>query len=1256
MPNYLVRHKHGERGQRIDQGVDLHEDHDRMDEMLNDLGMGVDRTSVRQGQLPPEVEELYRLLDASDERLHDYTQSTLLQTLTRLMSIKSKHNISNTAYNDIVKIIDDILPENHKLPKNLYFAKKILAGLGKKYEKIDVRPNNCIMFWEKDGTDKLDCCNQCNASRYVQVTNEEGDSVTTKVAAKQLHYMQPDSRFLRILLNKETAMHMRWPTEGKRENKDDDIMEHPVDGDAWKALDNFDLEFAKDPRSIRFGLSTDGFTPFNTNASPYSCWPVFIIPYNLPPELVNKDKYMFLALVIPGPEHPGPKLNMFMRPLFKDLKRLWRVSKSLMKKFEKEIPVLVCKLEMVFPPGFMNVMQHLLVHLAWEALVGGPVQFRWMYAIERGLEKLKATVRNKARVEGCIAEAFALKEISHFSSKYFAQRNNVFAPTHRVQMDDEAPQGNLKIFKHQGRPVGCSTVRHLEESELNLLLLYMYINMEETIGYIQLFDEECWKGSSLPTHTQLENMQRDGFKGGPNFVQWWRRYAFANKVHDDLKQLTHMYVTARNYGRYDVNGYHFRTAKLEKSRPLAATVNSGVMTSAYDDSDNIVNYYGVLQNIVELVFGDPKELKVVFFECDWFDPRNGTRIDKYGMVEVKHSSRFPSRINSVVLANEAQQVYYLPYPHPTFKAWWVAFKVNPQMMFRHRSRSKGKGASEDSSSSGLFQGTTQSRQRKEQLLGCLQAQAQEEAEQEAAQEEAEQEAPQEEAETGDPMREGVVAGGSSAVTRFRFRKCNSVRPRPAERVLIKPRGEWQWEDVTWDGTGRRSKVNSVLGGLCRYYYPGMVEVDGEKQAALQWRHWSLKEYVRADEGSSAGGSSEGGSSQTRQRTCASVVWDEFWLRYRLENEDDTEVLQRVRRHFCRAAEKVIDDAFYNARILAVCQYYKKVKGENMSKEKGAAQIYLTEEEYLQTSVDWIVTEKEAWRWLAKRWASEDWIASSKSHRENRGTTAPGHQYGADGHFALTKRMEAEKGVALSFMEVYVHAHRGPDPTNPEVLCTEAAKKKMHRGCGLRPQYISSKELQFVGWEFSLLKDSSTNPGRGGGSCSTRGGLSGNTEGRAADNHDSVPGFLRSGYHSSIGTGRKLATLLPSSNVSAAGVDRVGATPRVAATSGVDDGTPGLSATSVVDDGTPGLPATSWVDGTAGLSATYGMDGTAGLPASSGVDGTAGLPASSGVDDTPRLTASSGVDGSTQLQPVDAITSSALWIPGIHTKAGNLSIS
>jgi hypothetical protein len=63
------------------------------------------------------------------------------------------------------------------------------------------------------------------------------------------------------------------------------------------------------------------------------------------------------------------------------------------------------------------------------AKVVEPMQFRWMYSQERELKKLRIIVRNEARVKGCIAKAFACKEIMNFSSKYFSRTNNVNAHT-----------------------------------------------------------------------------------------------------------------------------------------------------------------------------------------------------------------------------------------------------------------------------------------------------------------------------------------------------------------------------------------------------------------------------------------------------------------------------------------------------------------------------------------------------------------------------------------------------------------------------------------------------------------------------------------------------------------------------------------------------------------------------------------------------------------------------------------------------------
>jgi hypothetical protein len=67
----------------------------------------------------------------------------------------------------------------------------------------------------------------------------------------------------------------------------------------------------------------------------------------------------------------------------------------MMHKLEKEIPVLLRKMEKKFPLRVFNPMQHLLIRLPYEAKVGGPIQYRWMYHIERALRYLKPMVGNR---------------------------------------------------------------------------------------------------------------------------------------------------------------------------------------------------------------------------------------------------------------------------------------------------------------------------------------------------------------------------------------------------------------------------------------------------------------------------------------------------------------------------------------------------------------------------------------------------------------------------------------------------------------------------------------------------------------------------------------------------------------------------------------------------------------------------------------------------------------------------------------------
>jgi hypothetical protein len=98
-----------------------------------------------------------------------------------------------------------------------------------------------------------------------------------------------------------------------------DVMAHPAKTEGTSA---FDSSFANEVRNVHLGLTTDGFSSFNLTASSYLCWPAFVVPYNFPPTLCRKYKFIFFCLIIPGPDHPETKIDVMMRPLIEYLKIL----------------------------------------------------------------------------------------------------------------------------------------------------------------------------------------------------------------------------------------------------------------------------------------------------------------------------------------------------------------------------------------------------------------------------------------------------------------------------------------------------------------------------------------------------------------------------------------------------------------------------------------------------------------------------------------------------------------------------------------------------------------------------------------------------------------------------------------------------------------------------------------------------------------------------------------------------------------------
>ena len=100
----------------------------------------------------------------------------------------------------------------------------------------------------------------------------------------------------------------------------------------------------------------------------------------------SHDCHVFMEHLLPIafidlPDHiwkPLAELSKF----FKDLCSTSLREDELIQ-MQQNIPLILCKLEQIFPPEFFDSMEHLPIHLPYEALVGGPVQYRWMYPFER---------------------------------------------------------------------------------------------------------------------------------------------------------------------------------------------------------------------------------------------------------------------------------------------------------------------------------------------------------------------------------------------------------------------------------------------------------------------------------------------------------------------------------------------------------------------------------------------------------------------------------------------------------------------------------------------------------------------------------------------------------------------------------------------------------------------------------------------------------------------------------------------------------
>ncbi|XP_021745300.1 uncharacterized protein LOC110711232 isoform X2 [Chenopodium quinoa] len=358
---------------------------------------------------------------------------------------------------------------------------------------------------------------------------------------------------------------------------------------------------------------------------------------------------------------------------------------------KSKVVITLCNMEKIFPPTFFTIMVHLVVHLADEAIIAGPVHYRWMYPIE------SSYVRNKACPEGSIASGYLLQECLTYCSRYMADVDGrVNRSTRSNALASDEPTEVSDLFASTGQPYGKIEGFMMDERQEVQAHRYVLFNSDckeiealrdEHIAFLKRIHRR-----SRPTQLQLDRMHNEQFSDWlKNFVNDPCNKSY-DRISDDVKALaTGPMHVAKRFHAFDTNNcYRFCTEDYERNKK---TQNSGVMvvakTQSYASTRDTrptvgeVTYYGVLDDIIELNYYN--KFKIVLFKCDWADINHasGIKIDKlkFTLVNLSRSMYSGNRLTDepFVFSSQVHQVIYVQ--DRTARDWYIPIPIKPRDTF-----------------------------------------------------------------------------------------------------------------------------------------------------------------------------------------------------------------------------------------------------------------------------------------------------------------------------------------------------------------------------------------------------------------------------------------------------------------------------------------------------------------------------------------------------------------------------------------------
>lgn len=220
------------------------------------------------------------------------------------MNIKNKHNLTDNAFNDILKLYG-----NNE--SSLYLIQKRLADfVGIKSIFIPMCVNSYCAFTDQFASSER--CPWCDQAAY------NIDSSNVRTPRKVVTFLPLLDR-LKLQYNdpkRSSDLRYRYQYINNNEYEGGSIGD-VFDGILYKEL--AEDGYFKDERDIVLIGSTDGYQIFKQRTD--DCWVVMFINVNLPPNERVKKENLLISAIIPGPSQPK-NFNSFLRPIVDELKRL----------------------------------------------------------------------------------------------------------------------------------------------------------------------------------------------------------------------------------------------------------------------------------------------------------------------------------------------------------------------------------------------------------------------------------------------------------------------------------------------------------------------------------------------------------------------------------------------------------------------------------------------------------------------------------------------------------------------------------------------------------------------------------------------------------------------------------------------------------------------------------------------------------------------------------------------------------------------